>query len=177
MSKPTYMRLPCGDSVDLLGGTRITVLKSADRHPDYFALRLQRTLDEQEVEDPLPEPAQEEPLQGKRGESPPCEGRVGSAGPLPDALPQEGEVVEGVGGDAQDDLGEREVAFFSAIRDAVDDLQFAYCGARAANCGEGNLILSNDTLQASVVWSEGGDLRLSLSSAMPGVEGEGDLRP
>lgn len=96
----TKMRLPYGYSVDLLGGTRITVLRPADRDPGYFVLRLQRIDYQEQLEDPLPEPVQEQPLQGEDREALPGEGGVGTPGPLPDALPQEREVVEGVGGDA-----------------------------------------------------------------------------
>lgn len=93
----TKMRLPYGDSVDLLGGTRITVLRPADRDPNYFVLRLQRVEYEEQLEGPAPEPLAEEAQQAADGKAPLADGGIGAPRPLPDASLHEGGVVEWVG--------------------------------------------------------------------------------
>ena len=56
-----------------------------------------RLADQEQVEDALPEPEQEGALKGLVGEAVPCDPGIGGLGPLPDAGPDEVEVVEGVG--------------------------------------------------------------------------------
>jgi hypothetical protein len=174
MNRPTKMRLPYGDSVDLLGGTRITVLKSADRHPDFFTLRLHRIegMDEQEMESAAPEPVQEDPLQTADGETLPGQGGVGTAGPLPDSGPKQVEMVEGVGGEAEAEF-ERIVgayapdlqAFESGRRVGAeeerrrhDDLLDALPLIEAALSGKGEVVtkrevIANTPFSVGVKWT------------------------
>lgn len=84
-----------------------------------MTMSLQRA-DEEQVESPLPEPAQEQPLQSGAGEALPGEGGVSPVGPFSDTLPQEWEVVEGVPGEAYDNPRRDPAAALVAINAVVD---------------------------------------------------------
>lgn len=119
-----------------------------------------RLADQEQVKDALPEPEQEGALKGPVGETVPCNPGIGGLGPLPDASPDEVEVVEGVRSEAEDkawklafDLG----AMISDARGILDNLQIASSKA-IDDCGitSGRLDVQDEGLAVSVAWNSDG---------------------
>lgn len=116
--------------------------------------------DEEQIEDALPEPEQEGALESPAGETVPCDPGIGGLGPLPDAGPDEAEVVEGVRSEAETKARE-DFAFdvgimLSGARGILDDLQHAAEVAIKDTVTSGRLQVQREGLAVSVAWNSDG---------------------
>ena len=136
-------------------------------------------LEEKEhFEDALPEPEQEGALKSPVGETVPRDPGIGGLGPLPDAGPDEVEVIEGVSGEAEQYARDMDFAYevgslISSVRGLLDDMQHAAEAAIKDGVTTGRLTIERAGIEVWVAWPRNAwAAEIRVEAAIPlGAEG------